>query len=202
GGMVGALINGIKRATYSNEAGVGSAAIAHSAVKTKDPLTEGYVALLEPFIDTIVVCSITALVVIVTGAYEPYLYNADVRGIEITSAAFASAFSWFPYLLLVASVLFAFTTLVSWAYYGSQAAAYIFGPSRAVDVSFKLILCLMLSTGAAISLSSIINFIDAMLFGMCIPNIVALYFLLPELKRDVRAYELAHGLRVVQPARG
>jgi len=202
GGMVGALINGIKRATYSNEAGVGSAAIAHSAVKTKEPLTEGYVALLEPFIDTIVVCSITALVVIVTGAYEPYLYDPNVRGIEITSAAFASAFGWFPYLLLVASILFAFTTLVSWAYYGSQAAAYIFGPSRAVDVSFKLILCLMLSTGAAISLSSIINFIDAMLFGMCIPNIVALYFLLPELKRDVRAYELTHGLRAAQPARG
>lgn len=205
GGMVGALINGIKRATYSNEAGVGSAAIAHSAVKTKEPLTEGYVALLEPFIDTIVVCSITALVVIVTGAYEPYLFDPNVRGIEITSAAFASAFSWFPYLLLVASVLFAFTTLVSWAYYGSQAAAYIFGPSRAVDVSFKLILCLMLSTGAAISLSSIINFIDAMLFGMCIPNIVALYFLLPELRRDVRAYEVTHGLRAApaaQPARG
>lgn len=203
GGLAGALINGIRRATYSNEAGVGSAAIAHSAVKTKEPLTEGYVALLEPFIDTIVVCSITALVVIVTGAYEPYLYNPDVRGIEITSAAFASAFSWFPYLLLVASMLFAFTTLVSWAYYGSQAAAYIFGPSRAVDVTFKLVLCLMLSTGAAISLSSIINFIDAMLFGMCIPNIVALYFLLPELRRDVKVYEAANGLSgAAQPARG
>lgn len=202
GGLVGALINGIRRATYSNEAGVGSAAIAHAAVKTKDPLTEGYVALLEPFIDTIVVCSITALVIIVTGAYEPFLYNPDVRGIEITSAAFASAFSWFPYLLLVASILFAFTTLVSWAYYGSQAAAYLFGPSRAVDVSFKLILCLLLSTGAAISLASIIDFIDAMLFGMCIPNIIALYLLLPELKRDVRAYEEKHGLGKVQPARG
>ena len=195
GGLVGALINGIKRATYSNEAGVGSSAIAHSAVKTKEPLTEGYVALLEPFIDTVIVCSVTALVVVVTGAYEPYLYKTDVVGIEITSAAFASAFPWFPYLLLVASILFAFTTLVSWAYYGSQAAAYLFGPSRAVDVAFKLALCIALSTGAAISLSSIINFIDSMLFGMCIPNIIALYLLLPELRRDVRAYELKHGLR-------
>ncbi|HOP20253.1 MAG TPA: alanine/glycine:cation symporter family protein [Parvularculaceae bacterium] len=189
GGLVGALINGIRRATYSNEAGVGSAAIAHSAVKTSEPLTEGYVALLEPFIDTIVVCSVTALVVIITGAYEPFLFNADVRGIEITSAAFASAFSWFPYVLLVASMLFAFTTLVSWSFYGAQAAAYLFGTSKRVDVTFKLILCVILSTGAAVSVSSILNFIDSMLFGMCIPNIIALYILLPELKRDVRSYQ-------------
>jgi len=188
GGMVGALINGIKRATYSNEAGVGSSAIAHSAVRTTEPMTEGFVASLEPFIDTIVVCTITALVVIVTGAYEPFLYNPNVVGIEITSAAFASAFPWFPVVLMVASLLFAFTTLVSWAFYGSQAAAYLFGASKKVDVTFKISLCAVLSTGAAISLSSIINFIDAMLFGMCIPNIVALYLLLPELKRDLADY--------------
>lgn len=188
GGMVGAMINGVKRATYSNEAGVGSSAIAHSAVKTNEPITEGYVASLEPFIDTIVVCTITALVVIVTGAYEPYLFHPPQRGIEITSAAFASAFSWFPYLLLVASMLFAFTTLVSWSFYGAQAAAYVFGPSKAVDIGFKIALCAILSLGAAISLSSIIDFIDAMLFAMCIPNIIALYLLLPELKRDLAAY--------------
>lgn len=189
GGLVGALINGVKRATYSNEAGIGSSAIAHSAVKTTEPMTEGFVASLEPFIDTIVVCTITALVVIVTGAYEPYLFHPPERGIEITSAAFAGAFSWFPYLLLVASMLFAFTTLVSWAFYGAQAAAYVFGASKKVDVAFKLSLCAVLSLGAAISLSSIINFIDAMLFGMCIPNIVALYMLLPELKRDLAEYD-------------
>jgi len=188
GGMVGALINGIKRATYSNEAGVGSSAIAHSAVRTTEPMTEGFVASLEPFIDTIVICTITALVVIVTGAYEPFLYNPKVVGIEITSAAFASAFPWFPVVLMVASLLFAFTTLVSWAFYGSQAAAYLFGASKKVDVTFKILLCATLSTGAAISLSSIINFIDAMLFGMCIPNIIALYLLLPELKRDLADY--------------
>lgn len=188
GGLVGALINGMKRATYSSEAGVGSAAIAHAAVKTKEPMTEGYVALLEPFIDTIVVCSLTGLVVIVTGVYEPYLFDPDVVGIEITSAAFASAFSWFPYLLLLASMLFAFSTLVSWAFYGSQAAAYLFGPSRTTDVVFKLTLCLLLSTGAAVSLSAILDFIDSMLFGMAIPNIIALYLLLPELKQEVAAY--------------
>ncbi len=188
GGLVGALINGIKRATYSNEAGIGSSAIAHSAVKTTEPMTEGFVASLEPFIDTIVVCTITALVVIVTGAYEPYLFHPPERGIEITSAAFASAFSWFPIVLLVASMLFAFTTLVSWSFYGAQAAAYVFGPSKKVDVAFKLILCAILSLGAAISLSAIIDFIDAMLFAMCIPNIIALYVLLPELKRDIAEY--------------
>ncbi len=192
GGLVGALINGMRRATYSSEAGVGSAAIAHSAVRTNEPLTEGYVALLEPFIDTVVVCTLTGLIVIVTGVYEPYLFNPDVVGIEITSAAFESAFGWFPYVLLFASILFAFSTLVSWAFYGSQAAAYLFGPSKRTDVIFKLTLCFMLSTGAAISLSSIINFIDSMLFGMCIPNIIALYLLLPELRRDVKAYEAKH----------
>ncbi len=200
GGLLGALINGFKRATYSNEAGVGSSAIAHSAVKTSEPMTEGFVASIEPFIDTIVVCTITALVVIVTGAYEPYLFQPPERGIEITSAAFASAFDWFPILLLVASMLFAFTTLISWSYYGAQAAAYLFGPSRKVDVTFKLTLCLMLSTGAAISLSSIIDFIDSMLFGMCIPNIIALYVLMPEIKRDLAAYNARHRPRKIRPA--
>ena len=189
GGLVGALINGVRRATYSSEAGVGSAAIAHSAVKTNEPLTEGYVALLEPFIDTVVVCTITGLVVVVTGVYVPFLFDPDVVGIEITSAAFESAFSWFPYVLLLASVMFAFSTLVSWAFYGSQAAAYLFGATKRTDVIFKLTLCFLLSTGAAVSLSAIINFIDSMLFAMAIPNIIALYLLLPELRRDVKAYE-------------
>lgn len=194
GGLVGALINGMRRATYSSEAGVGSAAIAHSAVKTNEPLTEGYVALLEPFIDTIVVCTITGLVVIVTGVYQPYLFDPNVVGIEITSQAFGSAFSWFPVILMVASMMFAFSTLVSWAFYGSQAAAYLFGPSKRTDVIFKLTLCFFLSTGAAVSLSAIVNFIDSMLFAMAIPNILALYLLLPELKRDVKAYEAKHNL--------
>ncbi|MEO1015857.1 MAG: alanine/glycine:cation symporter family protein [Pseudomonadota bacterium] len=201
GGIVGAIINGIQRATYSSEAGVGSAAIAHAAVKTDDPLTEGYVALLEPFIDTVVVCSITALVIIVTGVYEPFLYieRSAIVGIELTSAAFEQTFAWYPYLLLVSVILFAFSTLMSWAYYGAQAAAYLFGVKRSVDVTFKLILCAILSTGAAVSLSAIIDFIDAMLFAMCIPNIIALYFLLPELRSDLRAYELRNGLATAAP---
>lgn len=189
GGFVGAIVNGIQRATYSSEAGVGSAAIAHSAVRTNEPLTEGYVALLEPFIDTIVVCTITALVILVTGAHLPFLeIEGKLRGIEITSAAFESTFSWYPYVLLVSVVLFAFSTLVTWAFYGSQAAIYLFGDTKKVDVTFKVVLCMLLSTGAAISLTSIVDFIDAMLFGMCIPNIIALYLLMPELKADLKAY--------------
>ncbi|MEL6112693.1 MAG: alanine/glycine:cation symporter family protein [Pseudomonadota bacterium] len=195
GGIIGALINGIKRATYSSEAGVGSAAIAHAAVRTKTPLTEGYVALLEPFIDTIVVCTVTALVIVVTGVYVPYVGVDNPPGITMTSAAFGSMFSWYPYILLVSVVLFAFSTLVTWAYYGSQAAAYIFGRKRYVDVTFKLALSLLLSIGAAVQLSAIVDFIDAMLFGMCIPNIIALYLLLPELRRDVRAYEAGRAAR-------
>jgi len=190
GGMVGALINGMKRATYSSEAGVGSAAIAHAAVKTDEPLTEGYVALLEPFIDTIVVCSVTALVILVTGAHEPFLYSTEsLSGISMTSAAFEGTFSWYPIVLLVSVILFAFSTLVTWAHYGAQAAGYLFGLNKRVDVTFKILLCMALSTGAAIQLSSIIDFIDAMLFAMAIPNIIALYMLLPELKRDVKVYD-------------
>lgn len=197
GGIIGALINGVQRATYSSEAGVGSAAIAHSAVRTNEPMTEGYVALLEPFIDTVVVCTITALVIIVTGVHEPHLYapKSEIVGIEITSAAFASMFAWYPYVLLISVLLFAFSTLVTWAHYGSQAAAYLFGATRRVEVAFKITLCTLLSTGAAIQLSSVIDFIDSMLFGMAIPNIIALYFLLPELRGDMKAYELKVGIK-------
>ncbi|MEM9013768.1 MAG: alanine/glycine:cation symporter family protein [Pseudomonadota bacterium] len=189
GGLVGALINGMRRATYSNEAGVGSAAIAHASVKTNEPMTEGYVALIEPFLDTIVVCTLTALVVIVTGVYEPFMLSADVQGIQITSAAFGETFSWFPVILFVSSTLFAFTSLVAWAHYGAQALGYMTGGSKQTDIVFKAALCIVLSTGAAVSVSSIIDFIDSMLFAMAIPNIIALYLLLPELKRDLRAYD-------------
>ena len=192
GGMVGALINGMKRATYSSEAGVGSAAIAHAAVRTNDPMTEGYVALLEPFIDTVVVCSITALVILVTGVY---ISDPGLEGIQMTSAAFEGTFSWYPYILLISVLLFAFSTLVSWSYYGAQAANYLFGDTKLTDTTFKIVLCLLLSTGAAVSLSAIVDFIDAMLFGMAIPNIIALYLLLPELKADQKAYAAKVGIK-------
>jgi len=186
GGLVGAMINGIQRATYSSEAGVGSAAIAHSAARTEKPVAEGYVALLEPFIDTVVVSAMTGLIVVATGAYRA---EGVAMGIDMTSFAFATAFPWFPAVLGVSAILFAFSTLVSWSYYGSKAAAYLFGDSRFVDRTYKALLCLALSTGAAVSLTAIVNFIDAMLFAMAAPNILALYLLLPELRRDLKAYD-------------
>jgi len=188
GGAVGAIINGVKRATYSNEAGVGSAAIAHSAVKTDNPLTEGYVALLEPFFDTVVVCTMTGLIVIVSGAYLAYEPGV-VEGVQITSRAYASVIDWFPYLLSIAAILFAFSSLVTWAYYGAKATGYLFHENRRAEMAYKAVLCVVLGMGAAVELSAIIDFIDSMLFLMAFPNILALYFLLPELLRDVKAYE-------------
>ncbi|MBU3921061.1 MAG: alanine:cation symporter family protein, partial [Alphaproteobacteria bacterium] len=185
GGAVGAMINGLKRATYSSEAGTGSSAIAHSAVRTNNPLTEGYVALVEPFIDTIVVCLTTGLIVLVTGAWL-----ADVpMGIGMTSLAFESVFPWFSYILCVSVILFAFSTAVSWAYYGSKAVGYLSGNNPRVDVVYKLALCAVLSLGATVELAHIVDFIDAMLFGMAIPNLLAVFMLLPELKRDITRYE-------------
>lgn len=186
GGAVGAMINGLKRATYSSEAGTGSSAIAHSAVRTNNPLTEGYVALVEPFIDTIVVCLTTGMVILVTSAWR-----ADVpMGIGMTSLAFESVFPWFSYILCISVILFAFSTAVSWAYYGSKAVGYLSGGSRRIDTIYKLALCGVLSLGATVELAHIVDFIDAMLFGMAIPNLIAVFLLLPELKRDVALYEL------------
>ncbi|MEO0399323.1 MAG: alanine/glycine:cation symporter family protein [Pseudomonadota bacterium] len=196
GGLIGALINGVQRATYSSEAGVGSAAIAHAAVRTNEPVSEGYVALLEPFIDTVIVCVATALVILVTGVHEPFLYapRSEIVGIGLTSAAFADTFPWYPMVLLLSVVLFAFSTVLAWAYYGAQAVAYLTGGDRRADIAFKLMLSAILSLGAALSIGAILDFIDAMLFAMCVPNMIALYLLLPELKRDIATYDARAGL--------
>lgn len=190
GGAVGALINGLKRATYSSEAGTGSSAIAHSAVRTNNPLTEGYVGLVEPFIDTIVVCLTTGLIILVTGAWQTGL----PMGIGMTSYAFESVFPWFSYILCASVILFAFSTAVSWAYYGSKAVGYLSGDNARVDVIYKLALCGALSFGAMVQLVHIVDFIDAMLFAMAIPNLVGVFILLPELKRDLATYEQAQKL--------
>ncbi|NKX41790.1 alanine:cation symporter family protein [Rhodobacteraceae bacterium R_SAG2] len=203
GGFTGALIQGFRRAAFSNEAGIGSAAIAHSAVRTKEPVTEGYVALLEPFIDTVVICTMTALVIVISGVLNQdpetglYIWNAeagriategDVSGVALTSAAYARAFSWFPVLLMVAVVLFAFSTMISWSYYGLKAWTYLFGEGAAKELTFKVIFCLFIVIGAAASLGPVIDFSDAMLFSMAIVNIIALYFLMPIVKRELNSY--------------
>nr|WP_259949963.1 alanine/glycine:cation symporter family protein [Sulfitobacter sp. W002] len=203
GGFTGALIQGFRRAAFSNEAGIGSAAIAHSAVRTKEPVTEGYVALLEPFIDTVVICTMTALVIVISGVLNQdpetglYIWNAEagriategeVSGVALTSAAYARAFSWFPVLLMVAVVLFAFSTMISWSYYGLKAWTYLFGEGAVKELVFKVIFCVFIVIGAAASLGPVIDFSDAMLFSMAIVNIIALYFLMPIVKRELNSY--------------
>ncbi|WP_350334294.1 alanine/glycine:cation symporter family protein [Coralliovum pocilloporae] len=203
GGMVGALIQGFKRAAFSNEAGVGSAAIAHSAVRTKEPITEGFVSLLEPFIDTVVICTMTALVIIITQqliidpATGNYVLNdagsaiATVdgnTGVSLTSAAFGSAFGFFPFILAIAVVLFAFSTMISWSYYGLKAWTYLVGEGHTKELVFKVIFCIFVVIGAAANLGPVIDFSDAAIFAMAVVNVFGLYFLMPIVKRELDSY--------------
>lgn len=185
GGVIGVLVVGFQRAAFSNEAGVGSAAIAHSAVKTEEPVSEGIVSLLEPFVDTIVVCTMTALVLIFTG------YAADTQGMEgsaLTSAAFSSVLPWFKYVLLVAIVLFAFSTMISWSYYGMKSWTYLFGNTKRMENLYKLLFLGFVVVGASASLGAVIDFSDMMILGMAFPNILGLYFLSGEVKADLKDY--------------
>lgn len=195
GGLLGALLVGIQRGTFSNEAGIGSAPIAHSAVKTSQPASEGIVALLEPFIDTIVVCSMTALVIVITGSYGESLSGAN--GIEVTSQAFASVISWFPFVLFIAVTLFAISTMISWSYYGQMAWNSIFGTSRWSDLSYQLLFCVCIVIGSALSLGAVTDFSDGMLLGMCFPNLIGVYFLLPVIRKELKAFR-AHAEAIDQ----
>ena len=203
GGFVGALIQGFKRAAFSNEAGVGSAAIAHSAVRTKEPITEGFVSLLEPFIDTVVICTMTALVIIITGQLvsDPntglYILNEagsaiqtvdGNSGVALTSAAFSSAFGWFEYVLAIAVILFAFSTMISWSYYGLKAWTFLFGEGKTKEIVFKVIFCIFVVIGASANLGPVIDFSDAAIFAMAVVNIIGLYFLMPIVKAELNSY--------------
>ena len=189
GGAVGVLVQGFRRAAFSNEAGIGSASIAHSAVKTKYAASEGMVALLEPFIDTVVVCTMTALVLIITGnvAAENATLN-DAQAILLTSGAFASVISWFPYVLTIAVVLFAFSTMISWSYYGFQGWAYLFGRTKKMEYAYKILFLIFVVIGAAASLGSVIGFSDAMIFAMMVPNMIGLVLLTPKVKEELKRY--------------
>jgi AGCS family alanine or glycine:cation symporter len=190
GGMVGAMIVGFQRALFSNEGGIGSASIAHSAVQTEHPASEGIVSLLEPFIDTVVICTLSSLVIVVT-AYPTGLMDSGLEGIALTSAAFAHHISWAPYPLAVAALLFAFSTAVSWSYYGLKACTYLMGEGALVQNSFKLVFCAFLALGCMIQLESVLAFSDAMIFLIAIPNTVGLYLYAPEVKAEVRRYRAA-----------
>jgi len=186
GGMVGVLFQGFKRAAFSNEAGVGSAAIAHSAVRTNRPVTEGFVALYEPFVDTVVVCTITALVIIITGTLDPGVDPS--QGVALTSSAFESSISWFPWILTLAVVLFAFSTMISWSYYGLKAWTYLFGESMITDIVYKVMFLFFVVVGSSMELGSVIDFSDAMIFAMAFPNMLGIYFLLPVVKKELNEY--------------
>ena len=187
GGALGVLIHGFRRAVFSNEAGLGSAAIAHATARTPKPVSEGFVALLEPFIDTVVICTMTGLV-IVTTVYEPALAGSDVSGIELTTRAFASTLSWSPIPLALAALLFAYSTMIAWAYYGLKAFTYLAGEGRAADLGFKVFFCAFVVIGSSVNLGALIDLSDALIFTVAIPNLLGLYFLAPVVKRELDNY--------------
>jgi AGCS family alanine or glycine:cation symporter len=187
GGVIGIMIIGFQRAAFSNEAGLGSASIAHSAVSTDTPVTEGFVALLEPFIDTVVICTLTGLV-LVTAFETETLMGGGMVGIELTSAAFENSISWSPLPLSFAALMFAFSTMLAWAYYGTKGWTYLVGQGKAKESVFALIFCVFIVIGAAIKLKAIIDLADALIYMMALPNLIGLYILAPEVKRDLADY--------------
>ena len=187
GGFVGALVTGIKRGVFSNEGGVGSASIAHSAAKTDEPVREGIVAMIGPFIDTIVVCFMTASVILITAELNPlYVVGGGINGAELTSAAFESAISWFPYILSVVVFLFSFSTMISWYYYGDKGWKYLFGSSSIRLYQGIYLGCIII--GSTASLGNVIGFSDMMILSCGFPNIIGCMFLLPLLKVKLNDY--------------
>ena len=197
GSVLGVLMIGFQRAAFSNEAGAGSASIAHSAVKTKYAASEGLVALLEPFIDTVVICTMTALVIITFNSTGAFMYGGEggvlidgvlYEGAGITSKAFAEYIPYSDVFLTVAVVLFAVSTMISWSYYGLQSWKYLFGRGEVSDLTYKLLFLIFVVIGSAASMNSIWAFSDAMIFAMVFPNMVGLYFLFPIVKKELTKY--------------
>ena len=185
GGAIGAMIIGFRRAVFSNEAGLGSASIAHSASRVNHPASEGFIGLLEPFIDTVLVCTLTALVIITT-VYVPGA--TDVNGIELTSAAFATAFSWAPVPLSICAVMFAFSTMLGWSYYGRKAFTFLVGDSRAAAIGFNAFFLAFVVLGSSVELGALIDLSDALVFVVAIPNLLGLYLLAPVVRRELALY--------------
>ncbi|GGX43159.1 alanine/glycine:cation symporter family protein [Streptomyces chryseus] len=190
GGVLGALIVGFKRAAFSNEAGLGSAPIAHSAVKTKHPASEGLVALLEPFIDTVVICTMTALTIVIANpaSWVQARKDGDPVGVTITSDAFGTVMPWFPYILTVAVMLFAISTVLTWGYYGLKAWTYLFGRSKASELTYKVLYTLFAVAGSLLTLQTLIDMADAVLFMLAVINIIGLYLLAPVVKRELNSF--------------
>jgi len=202
GGLFGVLIIGFRRAVFSNEAGAGSAAIAHSAVKTKYPASEGIVALLEPFIDTVLICTMTALVIIFYNSGDVFAYGGDglgnvivdgqkLGGVNLTSMAFESVIPWFPYVLAFAVVLFAISTMISWSYYGLQAWKYVFGRGKKTEMVYKILFLLATVIGASMSMGAVFAFSDAMILALVFPNMIGLLLLFPKVREELTRYMTA-----------
>ncbi len=185
GGIIGAMIAGVKRAVFSNEAGCGSAPITHAAVKSDSHITQGLIAMLNPFIDTVIICTATALVIAVTGVYTG---SEGMAGVELTARAFATAGEWTIYWLGLTVFLFAYSTLISWYYLGEKAFTYLAGNRAGFIIGFKVFYCLCVVVGCAAKLSNVIDFTDALFFAMAIPNVFVLYIMAPEIKRDLKSY--------------
>jgi AGCS family alanine or glycine:cation symporter len=211
GGMAGVLIIGFRRAAFSNEAGAGSAAIAHSAVRTRYPASEGLVSLLEPFIDTVVICTMTALVIVLFNiSGDAFTYGnltpngsvilnngqGSLGGVGLTSAAYNDVIPHFSYVLTVAIFLFAFSTMISWSYYGLQGWKYLFGRSRLSDLSYKILFLAFIVIGASSTLGAVVQFSDAMILAMVFPNMIGLFYLFPKVK-----YELGRYLQAIKASR-
>jgi AGCS family alanine or glycine:cation symporter len=185
GGFIGAILAGVQRASFSNEAGLGSSAIIHATARTQYPVRQGIAGMMGSFVDTVIVCTMTALIIVVSGLYQG---SDGMAGVALTSAAMADSVSWFPYLLVVCVILFAFSTLITWYYYGEKSLTFICGEKWWVVFAFKIIFCLFVILGAAVDLENVVRFSDALLFAMAIPNIIGLYILAPEIKRDLKTY--------------
>ncbi|WP_405451056.1 alanine/glycine:cation symporter family protein [Streptomyces erythrochromogenes] len=190
GGVLGALIIGFKRAAFSNEAGLGSAPIAHSAVKTKHPASEGLVALLEPFIDTVVICTMTALTIVIANpaSWGEARKGESIGGVTITSDAFGTVLPWFPYILTIAVMLFAISTVLTWGYYCMKAWTHLFGRSKASELTFKVMYTLFAVAGSLLTLQTLIDMADAVLFMLAVINIIGLYLLAPVVKRELNSF--------------
>ena len=189
GGFLGVLIVGMKRAVFSNEAGLGSAAIAHSAARVNHPVEEGTVALLEPFIDTVLVCTMTALVIVITGAYQSPEYLdliSQQKGAALTSKAMGEVVSWFPYILSLAVFLFAFSTIISWSYYGERCFSFAFGDGR--SLIYKILLLIVVFLGAIATSKNIMEFGDLMILGMAFPNLIGVLWLSGKVKKSLKEY--------------
>jgi AGCS family alanine or glycine:cation symporter len=189
GGMIGVLVQGFKRAAFSSEAGIGSAAIAHSAASVKYPVRQGFVALYEPFIDTIVICTMTALVIVITGVYNAPEHAALVeasKGAALTAVAFGSVISWFPIILSISVVLFAYSTMISWSYYGERSWTYVFG--ERYSMVFRIIFVIFVALASITSASNILDFSDLLIVSMAFPNLIALYLLQGNVATALKEY--------------